>query len=303
MPIVLVVDDSEVDRRLIQGLLGRDVDCLIEYAENGREAMDRLQNTFPDLVITDLVMPEMDGIELVTTVRDSFPNVPVILVTGHGSESLAVEALDRGAASYVPKSQLSEKLSETVKQVLGMAKGARCSDRLNECLASHQYTFNLDYDPTLITALVDLVQQTLLDLEFCHTTKRMHIGIALEEALLNALYHGNLELSEVQWRDHRLLLREGDVSTVVAERCTQSPYAARRTYVHVDVSHQKAQFVIRDQGRGFDVAAVPKPRDPTTLEAKGGRGLVLMRNFMDHVTFNETGNEVTMVVLPDARGS
>ena len=68
------------------------------------------------------------------------------------------------------------------------------------------------------------------------------------------------------------------------------------TEVKADISLDQATFVIRDQGRGFDLSRVPNRHDPGTLEQLEGRGLVLMKNFMDEVRFNESGNEVTMVM-------
>jgi CheY-like chemotaxis protein/anti-sigma regulatory factor (Ser/Thr protein kinase) len=300
MPIILVVDDSQVDRRLMGKFLGKDVDWLIQYAENGHQALDQIQDAVPDVVVTDLLMPEMDGIELVTAIRDNYPDLPVILATAHGSETLAVEALDRGAASYVPKNDLADKLLDTVEQVLGMASSGRRCKRLSQCLANHQCTFRLDNDPALISPLVDRVQHTLLEMKLCNPTQRMHVGIALEEALLNALYHGNLEFSAEHWREHRAELRQGVVSDLVKQRQSQAPYDDREISVLSDISPEKARFVIRDQGPGFDTAAVPKRHDPETLQEHGGRGLVLMRNFMDQLAFNEAGNEVTMVMLPAA---
>ena len=298
MPIILVVDDSEVDRRLMGKFLGKDVDWLIQYAENGQEAMEKIRDAMPDVVVTDLQMPDMDGIELVTMVRDRHPDLPVILATAHGSEALAVEALDRGAASYVPKTDLGDKLLDTVEQVLGMASLDRRCDRLCNCLANQQYTFCLDNDPELIAPLVDRVQGTLLEMRLCNPTQRMHVGIALEEALLNALYHGNLELPGEHWREHRAELRQGVLSAEAEERGAQPPYNERNIELHVDISLEKVRFVVRDQGPGFDIGAVPKRHDPETLQDHGGRGLVLMRNFMDQLAFNEAGNEVTMVMLP-----
>ena len=78
------------------------------YAENGREALTRLQEQAPDLVLTDLHMPEMDGLELVVEVRKSCPLVPIILMTAFGSEEIAIQALQKGAASYVPKRNLAQ---------------------------------------------------------------------------------------------------------------------------------------------------------------------------------------------------
>src|SRR5437588_11976782 len=117
MPIILVVDDSPVDRLLTGRLLSREkeLDWVIEYAENGREALAFMKDLVPHVVVTDLMMPDMDGLELVAAVRAEHPEVPVILMTGQGSETLALEALERGAASYVPKGQLADKLLDTVK--------------------------------------------------------------------------------------------------------------------------------------------------------------------------------------------
>ncbi len=79
-------------------------------------------------------MPELDGLELVGAVRSRFPLVPVILMTAYGSEEIAVRALRRGAASYVPKSRLALELLDTVDSVLHMSRADRFHDRLAECL-------------------------------------------------------------------------------------------------------------------------------------------------------------------------
>src|SRR6185295_19428079 len=79
------------------------------------------------------------------------------------------------------------------------------------------------------------------------------------------------------------------------ERREQPPYAARRVRVTARLTTTGATFVIRDQGPGFDVSKLPDPTDPANLEKPSGRGLLLMRAFMDEVRFNATGNQVTMV--------
>ena len=63
----------------------------------------------------------------------------------------------------------------------------------------------------------------------------------------------------------------------------------------VHITPEETRFVIRDQGAGFARASVPERHDPKTLERGRGRGLVLMRHFMDEVAFNDRGNEVTLV--------
>ena len=108
MTTILIVDDSEVDRRLVGGLLQRETNYEVRFAHNGREALNDIRKLVPDLVLTDMNMPERDGLGLVNAVRLHYPHVPVILMTAHGSDDLAIEALEQGAASYVPKSHLND---------------------------------------------------------------------------------------------------------------------------------------------------------------------------------------------------
>lgn len=297
MPIVLVVDDSPLDRHLVGRLLEKEKngDWVVEFAENGIEALNFIKDAIPDVVITDLIMPGMDGLQLVEAVRKHCPHVPIVLVTAQGNETLAVEALDRGAASYVPKRQLADKLVDTLNQVLAVARANTSFRRLTGCIHRQQLTLQLENDNSLIPPLVDLVQRLLTDLNFCDPAERVHLGIALEEALLNALYHGNLALPAEQVAHAHAELSEGRASKYVEERRKQSTFSERRILVEVAVTREEARFVVRDQGEGFIHNRLPVRGDPKSLERGDGRGLVLMHNFMDEVSFNDAGNEVTLV--------
>src|SRR5262245_41439339 len=130
MATVLVVDDNPVDRHLAGALLAKRPELKVVYADNGRQALALLQEHPPDLILTDLHMPEMDGLELVVEVRKDFPLVPVILMTAYGSEEIAIQALQKGAASYVPKRNLAQDLTDTVENVLSLAQASRSQTRL-----------------------------------------------------------------------------------------------------------------------------------------------------------------------------
>ncbi len=295
MTTILVVDDSAVDRALIGDLLGKRSQWTIENAANGREALARMKRAAPDVVVTDLQMPEMDGLELVGAVREQHPGVPVILITAYGSETLAVEALDQGAASYVPKSQLPDKLLNTVEKVLALARADRNYEQLIQCMTGAAFSFSLKNDAALMDPLVELVQQMLVGMQFCDSTERFQIGMALKEALTNALFHGSLGLNVEQMQDVLDKLRRGEKVEVVKDPRSEPPYRDRRIFVNIRLSPCEVRFVVRDEGPGFDVTAVPDSRDPAALEPGRGRGLAIMRNFMDEVRFNAAGNEVTMV--------
>src|SRR5262249_31382151 len=118
VPTVLVVDDSPVDRRIAGGLLEAQSGCTVRYAADGKQALQEMAQQLPDLVLADLQMPEMNGLELVGAVKSDYPLVPVILMTALGSEDIAAQALRQGAASYVPKRKLAEDLVPTVQRIL-----------------------------------------------------------------------------------------------------------------------------------------------------------------------------------------
>ena len=299
MPTILVVDDSTVDRRLVGRFLQEKVECTVEYAASGVEALAQIKDLKPDLVVTDLTMPVMDGLELVTNIRAHHPDLPVILMTAYGSETLALEALEQGAASYVPKSQLADKLLETIEEVLSLSRAGRRHEQLMHCLTRTEFTFSLENDAALIDPLVDLVQQMVVGMQLCDFTGQLRIGLALKEALLNALFHGNLEISLEEMQEVQdKLIQEKDLS-LVERRRAEPPYRDRRIFVDVKISPEEARFVIRDDGSGFDVSAVPQPGDPAALNREEGRGLMLIRTFMDEVTHNEPGNEITLVKRKD----
>jgi CheY-like chemotaxis protein len=289
MITVLVVDDSTVDRRLVGGLLAKDGDFQIEYAANGEDAILRMQRSVPDLVVTDLIMPEMDGLKLVATVRNTHPLVPVILMTSKGSEDVAVQALQLGAASYVPKRLLAQDLLGTAHRVLAASRGQRSQSRLMGCMVKSQCAFVLENDCTLIPPLVTFLQEAVTQAGLCGQADCTRVGIALEESLVNALYHGNLGIgSELRDKDHAAYC------ALVARRCNESPYQDRHIYLEANLTRLEAVFVIRDEGEGFDPAALPDATDPANLEEVSGRGVLLMRTFMDEVAFNEVGNQVTL---------
>src|SRR5229473_2959611 len=122
MATVLIVDDSAVDCKRAEKLLTKGSQLTVLSASNGRQALELMKDHQPDLIITDMQMPEMDGLQLVEEVRCKYPGIPVILMTAHGSEELAVQALQKGAASYVPKRNLARDLPDTVESVLGVSK-------------------------------------------------------------------------------------------------------------------------------------------------------------------------------------
>ncbi len=287
MTKLLVVDDSPFDRQMAGGFV-KEQGLTAVYAENGREALTAIECEQPDAVLTDLQMPEMDGLELVGEIRQRYSTVPVILMTAHGSEEIAVKALRRGAASYVPKKSLKQDLGEALRVVLATIEASREREQVVNFLQCSESYFVIGYEPYGPRALISYLQDGLDQLNFCDDMTQ--VSTALVESLTNAVDHGNLELDSAMRASGDNSYRElGD------ERARIQPYCGRRVHVTTKLTRDTAKFIVRDEGPGFDVSSLPDPTDPENLLKPSGRGVMLIRTFMDEVSYNETGNEITMI--------
>ncbi len=290
MPTVLVVDDTAVDRKLAGRLLEKSPNLRVLYAEGGREALAILEEECPDLVVTDLQMPDMDGLQLTTAIEEKYSEIPVVLMTAHGSEDIASMALEHGAASFVPKSELAELLLDTVCQILTLSGTDQQYNRLIACSLRTEFEFVLENDVELIEPLVDLLQQISTSMNIVAGTKRVRMGVALEHAVHNAMFRGNLEIP-------RGVSGEPDFA-LLEQRLADPKYHQRRVHVLASITRDAATFVITDQGPGFDTSTVP-PAGSAKALAQSGRGLTLMKAFFSELSFNDEGNQVTLIQRPE----
>ena len=118
---ILIVDD-EADIALILKLHLEDAGYVTMRARDGIEAQELLSAAAYDLMLLDIRMPRMDGMELLKQATGLYPRLPIIMMTAHGSEPIAVEAMKLGAADYVGKPFNSEELLKSVQQALKVAR-------------------------------------------------------------------------------------------------------------------------------------------------------------------------------------
>jgi len=295
VPRVLVVDDSPVDRHLVGRLLAADVPMEVQFASDGQEAIDLIARHPVDLIVADLDMPAADGLDLVDAVAQSKSPVPIVLMTAKGSETLAVAALQRGAAGYVPKRSLAKLLLPTVQRTLALSERQSNVNRLMTQMVWRNEQLHIDNDHQLILPLVQYLQQCVWLNRHCDATGRVRIGVALEEALVNALYHGNLEVDSALRSTDRKQYRD-----LVQQRLQNPFYCDRQIHVRLTISPEKVIFVIRDEGPGFDTSRIAQSPEAPDLDSASGRGMLLIRAFMDEVVYNSVGNEVTLVKRAEA---
>lgn len=121
---ILVVDDEEGIRRSLEAVL-EDRGCLVDTAENGREAISKSETKFYNLALVDIRLPDMDGVTLLTAMRETTPKMVKIIITGYPSLDNAIAAVNKGADGYVVKPFTMESLLGTIKEHLQKQKEAK----------------------------------------------------------------------------------------------------------------------------------------------------------------------------------
>jgi DNA-binding NtrC family response regulator len=136
MERILIVDDEKKMRHILQLILERE-GFKTDQAENGRVALDMLRNGRFSLMITDLKMPELDGLSLLNAARKIDPDFPVVVITAFGTIENAVDAMQKGATDYITKPFEEEKILITVNRSLKISRLSEEVKVLREELMKH----------------------------------------------------------------------------------------------------------------------------------------------------------------------
>jgi anti-sigma regulatory factor (Ser/Thr protein kinase) len=167
-------------------------------------------------------------------------------------------------------------------------------ERLAQCILDYHCRFALENDTHVIRAFVNQVQEKMAGLGLTDAIERIRIGEAVEEALLNAMFHGNLEIDSRELEEARSELDDRLIQSLIDERCCDPRIRDRWILVVVHLTCGEARFVIRDEGRGFRQFISTTKDSSGDFESGRHRGLTLIRSMMDEATFNDNGNELTL---------
>jgi len=115
---ILVVDDHPIVRQGVAGLVGGQPDMsIVGQASNGREAIQQFRAHHPDVVVMDLQMPEMNGLDALMAIRDEVPEARIIMLTTYAGDAQVLRAIKAGARGYLIKSALHKELLEAIRAV------------------------------------------------------------------------------------------------------------------------------------------------------------------------------------------
>ena len=116
---ILICDDAAFMRMMIKDILTKNGYNVIAEAANGAEAVDKYSQFKPDLVMMDITMPEMNGIDALKKIRENDGNANIIMCSAMGQQAMVIESIQSGAKDFIVKPFQAERVLEAVKKAIG----------------------------------------------------------------------------------------------------------------------------------------------------------------------------------------
>jgi serine/threonine-protein kinase RsbW len=265
-PVKILIIENDAALRASWTRVLADLGHAVTALEGREEALELLYLDDFAVIVSDLTDADASKPGL-QPVSEAMRRRLMAAGVNNGAPDLCiVKAFKLDAASLARAGYDSEGMCAILEQVL-RHKREEVDDPLIIPHLRERIDFALPSDVKLMHPLLDYLLERVAQLGVAEADNT-HLFIALDEAFVNAVKHGN----------------KFDPTKLV--------------YISAEISAQEARFTIEDQGEGFDVHAIPDPLDPANLFKTSGRGVLLIHNIMDEVTYNERGNRVTLVKRP-----
>lgn len=116
---VLICDDAAFMRMMIKDILSKNGYTVAGEAENGAKAVEKYAEVKPDLVLMDITMPEMDGIQALKKIKEGDPGAKIIMCSAMGQQAMVIESIQAGAKDFIVKPFQADRVLEAVKKVIG----------------------------------------------------------------------------------------------------------------------------------------------------------------------------------------
>ena len=292
-PVALIVDDVVDNRRVIRSIVERKGFEAVE-ASNGETALDVARNRCLALVLLDIEMPDDDGFEVLESLHHAHPLLPVVVVTASEDPTHGERVMKLGAVNFI-RAPFDPQEMEFVVERIRVAL-----EEQSEVIAAHDLIGTRTTTATLHNDIADIAPLVTLlgrELSFHYPGRVLPITelrLALYEALANAIEHGNLEIG-YDGKTRALDSREG-LHRLIEERRRSATFRDRRVHVRVEYGPEKVRYRVSDEGPGFkrnDLETTYVENEQTALH---GRGLLLIRHYVDGVEWNDSGNEICLTV-------
>jgi YesN/AraC family two-component response regulator len=289
MKKILIIDDEKPVREVLNIALTEEGYSLF-IAANGNQGLQIFKKEEPDIVITDVMMPEMDGIEVTKKLKDVSDKVDVVVMSGFGTEELVIEALRAGASNYIKKPIAFDELFKIIDTIIFKRETRKRIEVAKDIVVKEQKEIIIGNN---VSEVWGIVNQILFNIHsgISHNTIE-GISIGLYEIIINAIEHGNLDIS---YEDKSRALQDNVYQKLLSDRKIKADHQKKKVFINCRYKRDEIVVEVQDQGNGFDLKNLPDLKDPEAIISDHGRGILLASLFFDEVNFREPGNCVELI--------
>lgn len=287
---VVVIDDEAPVRNTVEQFL-QIKKFEVHTAASGAQGIELVREFRPPIVLTDVMMPQMSGIEVLKAIKGINPETIVVIMTGYSTENLVLEAFQYGASNYLKKPFDFKSFSEVLDQVVRIVRSKQQMRISRSSLLDFHVQGMIDISADPIRA-GDAIGGLINEIKpFINSDDIDSLHMGLYELVMNSIEHGVFKIGyDLKTQAHE----DNTLSKIYQERMNSEQYAG---WIHLsfDITPEESRFTVEDSGDGFDVEALPDPTVEETLLMSHGRGVMLTRMIADKLEFNDKGNRALLV--------
>ncbi|MCH7471995.1 response regulator [bacterium] len=291
---ILIVDDEQIIRNVLKRKLEQATNYNVLTAEDGVPALELFKQHTIDLVISDLLMSKMNGIELLRNIKQLDSKVPVIIITGFGTLDDAIEAIKLGAEDFIKKPFDINEVISTIDKTFRKLEEEADQRAIIKHISTEDIRLEIPTDFDFLNKVINYIFSHLRARWLISSEDLHDVKVCLYEALYNALEHGSLGITEEE-KSKLLEQSQQAYKDFLVERLQSEEYKDKKIEVTLWISDEDIAVAITDEGSGFDHVSRIGDSDPEALFKSSGRGLLLIQSLMDEISFNEQGNQIRMV--------
>jgi YesN/AraC family two-component response regulator len=283
---ILIVEDDYGSREFLYSLIkleGFDV----EMAVNGEEGLEKHASYHPDLIICDIQMPKMDGLEMLSHLRKDKSDTFFIITTAFGSEDYAIDALRLGANNYLKKPIDKKSLIGLIKKYQSIIEHRLLTKKAEGKIIEKELKIVFETHIEHVSAIVSqLLSEISVPFE---DSERTNIELGLDELITNSIEHGNLGISFEE------KVRASDTNSIAElyrEKMNNPDLIKRKIYINFSQKNGYCEWIVTDEGEGFDWRSIPDPTQGAQLMELNGRGIFITNFLFDEMEYLGNGNQV-----------
>jgi len=289
MKKILIIDDEKPVRDVLNIALTEEGYKTFE-ALDGRQGIELFKSSEPDIVITDVMMPGIDGIEVTKRIKSHRDDIDVIIMSGFGTEELVINALRAGASNYLKKPIMFDELFKILDELIFRRENRKRFEIAKDIVLREQKEIVLENEVSNVWGAVNQILFNVHAVADPSTIEGMSIG--LYELIINAIEHGNLGIT---YEEKSNALQKNGYRVLLEQRRENADHEGKHVTIRCEYSQNELSIEIRDQGEGFDLSNLPDIHDPETMMSDHGRGILLATLFYDSIEYTDPGNCVKIV--------